>query len=567
MKNLLIAILIASTLAAFVGVAALWQIQTRDVSPQDEQVLVLKNQITIENLKLAQQREAQKTALLKAKLLKEQQKAEQDAKIQAAQVVEQSRVTLTAFLYFLPIILTASALIGVPCYAVFRHVYVETPFYKGNLPAKKAFAVAERSLHVSNAAELAKAMAFAEELSQQRLKTDADVLKSLRSGRESLTIQQALPAAMEHAATVAPTVPTFAELLRAGKFEAGKPMVFGFKEQGDPKTGTWKDAYSLGIAGESGSGKSTTIRCVIAQSFLTQAAGKAFFLDPHYPHPESLLASMGDLIHSPQVRYAENRIETIDLIDEIHGHIDRRLSGQEPSEPLVIVVVDELPVLVKKFPKIADLMERIGMESRKAGVYGIFAAQSWNGEKVGGTTARDNLTALMVHTMKRKQANTLLQDNDLAKQVDKLQKGQILFSPTQGKPEILTVPYCAIEDMPEVVRRLANGGTVNVAQKTMSQPATTRHHNVVTFPVTSRHVTPSVTPCDIPKPQRKSGSDSPVETVRELVKSGAAKISDIAEQAQIDRPYLTNILNGKRPETESVMQKLQQYLAISQVTQ
>ena len=538
MKHLLIAILIVSTMAAFVGVAALWQSQTREPSPQDEQVTVLKNQIAVENLRLQQEKEAQKTALLTAKLAKERAEQERQAKIQDAPVVVKSRVTLMAFLYVLPILLTASALIGLPCYAVFRHVYVETPFYKGNLPAKKAFAVAERSLNVSNAAELAKAMAFAEELSQQRLKTDADVLKSLRAGRESVTIQQALPAATEQVTPMTPHVPTFDELLRAGKFEPGKPMVFGFKEQGGPKTGTWKDAYSLGIAGESGSGKSTTIRCVIAQSFLTQAVGKAFFLDPHYPHPESLLASMGDLIHAPQVRYAENRIETLDLIDEIHGHIDRRLAGQEPSEPLMIVVVDELPVLVKKFPKIAELMEKIGMESRKAGVYGIFAAQSWNGDKVGGTTARDNLTALMVHAMKRKQANTLLQDNDLAKQVDKLRRGQVLFSPTQGKPEILTVPYCAIEDMPEVVRRLANGGVVS--DSVQSCVSTQQRTTVDTTGTADGH--------------------GDAQLFRAALNACQNDKKTLAATSGVSESLLTKIEKGERSITDATRQKLQAVL-------
>lgn len=249
-------------------------------------------------------------------------------------------------------------------------------------------------------------------------------------------------------------VPSFADLLHAGKFQAGSPLVFGFQESGSPKIGTWQDAYSLGIAGLSGFGKSATIRFLMSESLLTKAVGRFYVIDPHYPHEKSLLASLGDLKDAPQVTYAENPIDTIDLITEIHAAIDRRLRGDEPSEPLMVVVIDELIPAVKTFPAVSRLVERIGMESRKAGVYGIFASQSWNGDKTGGTTARDNLTALLVHRMKPKQANTLLQDSGLARKVTRLSPGQVLFAPVASDPELLTVPYCSRNDMPEVVKRL-----------------------------------------------------------------------------------------------------------------
>lgn len=345
----------------------------------------------------------------------------------------------------------------------FRHDGIETPVRAFDAPRLVSQSLQVKALEATQGVDV---LQLAEAISTRQLNTFSHLARGFRGflgGREApalITSQTALPAPQH--------VPTFADLLHADKFQQGDPLVFGFQQAGTPKQGTWQDAYSLGIAGLSGYGKSATIRFLMSESLLTGAVGEFFVIDPHFPHEKSLLTSLGSLKESKQVHYVENPLDTMDLIAEVNAAIDRRLKGEEASEPLMVVVIDELIPAVKKFPAISDLVERIGMESRKAGVYGIFASQSWNGDKTGGTTARDNLTALLVHRMKPKQANTLLQDSALAKQVTRLNPGQVLFAPTSAEPEILTVPYCSMNDMPEVVRRLEKQPTAK--RMTVSDP-------------------------------------------------------------------------------------------------
>ena len=449
---------------------------------QNGDIAAARQQVEIERLKVKQRllaveevRERQKSALLVARLQKEQLAAQTSARIDNAPEVVAARIrsrVMAASWPFYALFTVSAAAIGVLTFAAIRRV----PFRAGDLETlvtrKQAAVLAHEFVCLQGLSEQVRAQAFADETLRERVTAGVTLFSSLARAVRSVT-HAALPTAEQAALPTAETqtVPSFADLFRAGKFAAGQPLIFGFCADGQPKIGAWSHAYSLGIAGMSGSGKSSTIRFIMSESLLTGAVGRFFVIDPHYPHPESLLASLGDLKDAPQVQYAENPLDTAAMIDEIHTRIDARIACNEPSEPLLVVVVDELPVIVKKFPRIAELIERIGMESRKAGVYGIFSAQSWNGDKTGGTTARDNLTALLVHKMKRKQAHTLLQDAELTRQVLRLQPGQVLFSPTRGEPEVLTVPFCAVDDMPQVVSRLGAATQTGAGRANIMPPS------------------------------------------------------------------------------------------------
>lgn len=446
---LLLVLLIAG--ATVLSVVIKYDIQRAEVN---RQVALLQAQA-----KLAETQTENKIKLIEAEERLEKAKTKNDPSIrEAVKHAEKTKLYLSAWLpVYLPFVLSAAAGGTLAVYISFRlvefqHGELKTPVRAIDAPK---LALAAMQVQYAEATQGMEAVKFASELQTRNMTALGTFARGVRGllGRE-YTAGHDRQAALPSVNMPVQRVPSFSELLAAGKFQAGSPLVFGFQESGSPKMGTWQDAYSLGIAGLSGYGKSATIRFLMSESLLTKAVGRFYVIDPHFPHEKSLLASLGDLKDAPQVTYAENPIDTADLIIDINAAIDRRMKGQEPSEPLMVVVIDELIPAVKTFPAVSRLVERIGMESRKAGVYGIFASQSWNGDKTGGTTARDNLTALLVHRMKPKQANTLLQDSGLARKVTRLNPGQVLFAPTSSDPELLTVPYCSKSDMPEVVKRL-----------------------------------------------------------------------------------------------------------------
>ena len=528
-------------------------------------------------LMLRQIREERETLVTAARLKKEQLAAQTQARIDNAPEVVAARIHSAVMAASWPLyaLFTAgAAAFSVLTYAAIRRVPFRHDGLETFVSRKQAAVLASQSIYLQGLDAQVRAQAFADETLRERMTAGVNVFSALARTVRAATHaalpaeQTALPAA-EHA----PTVPSFAELFRAGKFTAGKPLVFGFRADGQPKVGAWSHAYSLGIAGMSGSGKSSTIRLLMAESLLTGAVARFYVIDPHYPHPESLLASLGALRDAPQVVTPATPLDTVAMLDEIHARIDARIACQEPSEPLLVVVIDELPVVVKTLPRAAELVERIGMESRKAGVYGMFSAQSWNGDKTGGTTARDNLTALLVHKMKRKQAQTLLQDADLTRQVLRLQPGQVLFSPTRGEPEVLTVPFCAVEDMPQVVSRLGAGtsqaatGTTQAVKPSVDTgadvdaPEANVGADVIDF-AARREQPGNTTPTVSLHKQPDTGAlpafpqDALASQLREYLRAQNTSLSKFADAAGVNKGLLSVFLRGEKRLSEAMSEKV-----------
>ena len=194
----------------------------------------------IERLRIEQEAEKRKTAVTLATLTRQR-------RIAAARPVETAEIALAVFLRTLPMIALTLAVVGATGYYALRKIPFEYGEDKTYLPARAVPLMTERALIVAGLSEQARIAAYEETLSRARVADAALLFKSLRSGRETTHITQETPALL--AAPQAAPAPSFADMLHAGKFADGKPLVFGFHEDGQPKTGTWDDAYSLGIAG------------------------------------------------------------------------------------------------------------------------------------------------------------------------------------------------------------------------------------------------------------------------------------------------------------------------------
>ena len=367
------------------------------------------------------------------------------------------------------------------------------------------------------------ALVTAEELKQSNAGIDkamalyvtlADMqVKALRAAPPA-----AVPAIIDAPATAAPS---FADLLRSGDIAPGRPLIFGFSH-GQPRCGTWQDIYSNATGGQSGQGKTATLRSLIAQSVLQSV----FFwvIDWHYPHPKSLLTSLGSLRYSGLIDFADTDRPAQSILAEVADEIDRRKQTQTAGGVRVLCI-DELFEVQALFPRTGETIQHIGTAGRKFDVFGMFSAQSWAAEKVGGTTARDNLTSIFAHKMKPKQGNLLLQDKALTRLCYGLSKGQIIFLPTDGEPEILTVPYCDPRDM-EAVNEMVKARSIDRAE---------------------------VKPVDLTKPAELTG----IDRVNARIRNGEIKQKQLAEALEIDEGFLSKILRGVKPMPERIRQKME----------
>ena len=393
------------------------------------------------------------------------------------------------------------------------------------------FPVHYRQIQRGELAQQLTALVTAEELKQSNAGIDkafqlyaalADSqAKLLRSMPARAALPAAAPAILSEPGTLAPR---FADLLRSGDIAPGKPLIFGFAKDA-PRVGTWQDIYSNATAGQSGTGKTITLCSLIGQSLLQRV--EFWIIDFHYPHPKSLLAKLGRLKECGAIRYD---FDIAAIFDEVEATIDARINGKESERGGRVLAIDELFRVNNAAPRTAHILERIGTEGRKVDVFVLASAQSWNATKVGGTTARDNLTSIFAHKMKPKQGNVLLQDKDLSRACWNLRPGQMLFCPTSAEPEILTVPFCEPRDMDTIFEMVKSAVNDPTDRAEINRPL-------------------NLTDTD---------KDELINRINHDIKTGKFQQKDLAERLGISEPFLSNILREKKHMPERIREALKE---------
>ena len=275
--------------------------------------------------------------------------------------------------------------------------------------------------------------------------------------------------------------PTFQELLVHGEVARNKPMILCY-QNGQPHFGSFLDIYSTGIAGESGSGKTTTQLFLIGSGLLCHQA-KVYEIDPHFPHPKSLGAKTRPLWESGLIKKATWKDEILDVVQEVEMILERRLKQEDTDETPVLLIIDEIAMLSRTsfFTPIAHCMERIAQEGRKCHIFEMLSSQVWLAEIIGKNSAlRDSLTSAYVHKIKPKQANLLLQNKDATDLVKQIRKpGKVVFCPVFDPPTLCDIPLTTEEDM-QTVARMLSGENFHKASvtNTFEQPVTSYEQNV-----------------------------------------------------------------------------------------
>jgi hypothetical protein len=253
-------------------------------------------------------------------------------------------------------------------------------------------------------------------------------------------------------------VPTFAQLLEQGKLGNGKNIYLGYDtEKGEMIPGSWNNLYSVALAGVAGSGKTTTVRFLAAQSAL--AGAKFAIVDPHGAvgenaegKDESLAGSLAPLSECFLFAPAVDEPQILMAIKLVAGELERRKAGGKREYQLVFCV-DELSALMRRekiAPHLQKLLLDIAQEGRKYGVVAMAMAQAWRGDGIG-TEIRDSFTSNYVHRMKINQARLML-GSALCNEfnVPELPTGRALLYKTDGTAMGVAIPNCTSADMEAV---------------------------------------------------------------------------------------------------------------------
>lgn len=249
--------------------------------------------------------------------------------------------------------------------------------------------------------------------------------------------------------------PPFADLLRNGMVAPGKPLVLGFDRQGQPQHRSLQNLKSLAVAGWQGSGKTLSTGYIVASSVLAYGV-RAYIVDPHKHHPESLSSLLKPLEETGHVMVI-NPFDTPALIEELNTILDRRLRGEGPGEPGILLVIDEMARLAKMecFDILIKFLERCTEETRKANITFIGGSNKWTARHFKGRAdIRGCMNSMLVHKMKPSQADLLLedaQDKHLVKQLH--HPGEAILATDFDMPTLVTMPVCTRDDM-DVVANL-----------------------------------------------------------------------------------------------------------------
>jgi hypothetical protein len=237
-------------------------------------------------------------------------------------------------------------------------------------------------------------------------------------------------------------VPTFGELLDAGRVGHNNPLLLGFDvETAKPIEGTWKDLYSSAIAGVSGSGKTITVRFLAAQSALH--AARWVLLDPHADAgDDSLAGTLAPLSNTFLCAPAMQPHAMLESVRLVADELDRRLAGRSAERFPLVIAADEFTSLMRGAlaESLAALIERIAQEGRKVLVFALVSGQVWTAERTGGSALRDSLASCYVHRMKRRQANHLLQLGNELPETLNLPTGHALLYRTNGELIEVAIP-------------------------------------------------------------------------------------------------------------------------------
>lgn len=265
------------------------------------------------------------------------------------------------------------------------------------------------------------------------------------------------PESLQTALPEVTVIPTFGELLENGIAAPGKPLVLGF-HQGQAQYRSLKDLKSLAISGWQGSGKTMSTAYIVASSVVAYGV-QVYIVDPHKNHHEGLYPLIKPLEKTGHVTVI-NPFDTPTLINNLNKILDRRLAGQEPSEPGILLVIDELARLAKMdcFDVLVTFLERCTEETRKANITFVGGSHKWTARHFKGRAdIRGCMNSMLIHKSKPSQADLLLedsQDKNLVKQIQR--PGEAILVTDFANPVLVSMPHCTVKDMQTVAKIVKN---------------------------------------------------------------------------------------------------------------
>lgn len=293
------------------------------------------------------------------------------------------------------------------------------------------------------------ALAVADQFQRSRIQLPQTITYSPHYSNKGLPPADAAPLALPAAAA-----PDFWRLVEEHKLPANGFLLGYDAQTNEPVIADWQQLYSALVGGQSGSGKSTAIRGILAQSALQ--GGQFLVVDPHYGAGEESLGASLDPLRG--LMLADVASDDRGIVEALRYVVDvgrRRLAGAGDHTPIVLIV-DEVTALFQRSAVREELdsaLRMIATETRKVGVYAFCIGQNFHGE-IMPTTARDNFVSMYGCRMRKNIARVMSGNNEFAKIAETLTIGQAVWQAPSGETRVLAVPNCTQEHLARVASKI-----------------------------------------------------------------------------------------------------------------
>ena len=262
-------------------------------------------------------------------------------------------------------------------------------------------------------------------------------------------------------------VADFWSLYNAGQLPSNG-FLMGFNmDDGQPVVANWLQLYSALVGGASGSGKSTMIRNILAQSALQ--GGRFVVLDKHFGSGgESLGESLMPLRSHLVGDVAATEQQMLDALKYVYTVGEQRKSGQDKDRTPLILIVDETTALLQRSniaQELTKVLGEIAQETRKVSVYAMCIGQNFHG-KIMDTTVRNSFVSMITCRTRRDVARTMSGNNDFAVMAEQLRRGQAVWMNPDGDMVRLAVPNTTQAHI-EALARVIDSQVVEPLPKTL----------------------------------------------------------------------------------------------------
>jgi hypothetical protein len=221
-----------------------------------------------------------------------------------------------------------------------------------------------------------------------------------------------------------------------GAIEPSSGVYLSFGEQ--------SDVALLAVSGDSGSGKTSTMRFLLGQAAMNGAA--LILCDPHgRKNQQSLVQSCGPLASSfliPPAISWDDIHEAVAMVDRI----GRNRLNDADDKTQIELVLDEFNDIARNAPDfkaIARRLNNVARSYRKVGITAILVAHNWRVNEWQSGTLKDACQAVLFHRLAKSEAKLFVADPSLAQQVAFLPHGDgMYFKRGAPAPVRLTgIPY------------------------------------------------------------------------------------------------------------------------------